>query len=90
MDIEEYLTTLNIENRGEFKANKYVITLKDSEEFMKLFSQFESNKNLEQEDSGVIESDNTSIYYIDKENDMVINLSANFDSNEYKLILIQD
>lgn len=87
--IKDVLNDLNIRFDGEFSRDgSYVVDLFDSDQFGKVYSILDKNKdveNLEDSSSLTVHSANISYLY----GDYQLNLIADFDENLYKLVITE-
>lgn len=83
MTLEQLIKKLNFKQSGEYKNNKYVITLENSDEFAAAFTVLEDS-GLELDNEAVLISDhgNMFIYRVD---DFVVKLIGNFDNDDYRV-----
>lgn len=88
MTEKEYLNSIGIILEGHQTDDAYIIDLKDSNEYGKMFSKLESIEDLDLlEDNQVITEQGSSLIYESYSEDYIINLIADFDSNQYQLIV---
>ena len=87
--IKDVLNDLNIRFDGDFSRDgSYVVDLFDSDQFGKVYSILDKNKdveNLEDSSSLTVHSANISYLY----DDYQLNLIADFDENLYKLVITE-
>lgn len=88
MDVEDLLLELGIKKEGNYSSNgSYVIDLDSSEEFGKIYSLLDTNKDLEyEEDSSLLTVDNSSMIY-NYDDIYQIVLIADFKNNQYKVTI---
>jgi len=89
IEIEEFLQKLGIKSKGEESDNGYVVDLKNSDEFFKVYSTFDvSNLLDEAEEATTLTEENGNItFYSD---DYQLTLTADFEADMYKLIIVED
>lgn len=88
MTEKEYLENIGINNKGYESDKAYIINLKDSNEFGKMFSKLEKIDDLDLlDDNQVITEQGSSLIYESKSYNFVLNLIADFDSDQYQLII---
>lgn len=87
MDKEKLISFLNgveVDSTGEIGETKYILQLKDSDEWARYYTILNSNEELERsEDASMAEEHASVLTY--KSNDYKIRLNANFDENYYTL-----
>ena len=85
--MKELLLKIGISEPGYFSAsNTYVIDLKDSSQYSKVFSKLDKTDLVEElVDSSVSNTSISNVMYANDEYTM--NIIANFDSDEYKLVV---
>lgn len=88
-NVNELLKKLNIDKKGDFKGDFYVIPLESSDEYIRMYSRLnDSAINTENPSMGANSNDSTvkiTNYFEIDNNDMTYNifLIANFDSDTY-------
>ena len=87
--IRDVLRDLGIAFDGEYsKDGSYIIDLYDSDQFGKIYSLLEKNKDVENlEDLSTLTIHNSNIAYL--YDDYELNLIADFDQNLYKLVITE-
>lgn len=87
--IKDALNDLNIRFDGEFSRDgSYVVDLFDSDQFGKVYSILDKNKDVESmEDSSSLTVHSANISYL--YGDYQLNLIADFDENLYKLVITE-
>ena len=87
--IKDVLNDLNIRFDGEFSRDgSYVVDLFDSDQFGKVYSILDKNKDVESmEDSSSLTVHSANISYL--YGDYQLNLIADFDENLYKLVITE-
>lgn len=85
--MEQVLKELGIDKPGEYgRNNTYVVDIENSDEFGKIYSILDKNDDVEQnEENSLLTLHNASIYYL--YGDYQINLIADFDADEYRMVL---
>lgn len=86
MTIEQLLKNLGVDKIGEYSnKNTYVIDLYSSEEFGKMYSLLDQNKDLEyEEESSLLTVDNGSLMY-NYNDEFQIVLIADFKNDQYHM-----
>ena len=89
MEIEEYLKSIGINKAGNQSDNgAYVIDLGSSDEYGKIFSKLENNEDLIiMQENQVVTVQGSSLLYEDEEEQLLLNLIADFDTDRYQLIV---
>ena len=91
MDIEKYLSNLGITEKGTWGDDAYVIDIRDSNEYGKMFTKLErlvdDQKITEMQDNTLINVDSASIQYRSEE--YQFNLLADFNENIYSLVIAE-
>ena len=88
MTIKDVLIELGINKNGTYSRDgSFVIDLEeDSNEFGKIYSILDKNPNVEyMESNSLLTIDNSSLYY--KYKDFQINILADFNNDEYKVVI---
>ncbi len=86
--MRNFLNHLGIYNDGTQLNGKYVINFNNIDEFNKVFKKLDKSNEIEEsEESSILNSSVSTIVY--NNDDYLIILSANFDTDEYTLT-IQD
>lgn len=96
MEVKEILNALNIpDSKVSFKDNKYVVDLKDSDEYAHVYSVLDNMSNADIIDTGtVMDTDNVQLKYdVGNLSEDVsgpltayeVTLSGDLDNNKYKL-----
>ena len=84
--MEEELKRLGIEQEGqEGKDGSYVITIKNSDEWGKIFSKLDNSDLEEMEENSLLTDNNSSLMF--RSDNYQYNLLADFSANEYKLVI---
>ena len=87
-EFEELLDRLDILERGKLSNDRYVITLVDSDDYGRIFSKLDKSSILDIiEENQVVTEQGSSLMYEDDEEKFLLNLIADFDSNQYQLVL---
>lgn len=81
-NLNSLLQTLGIDKRPEEQDGKYVINLKDSDEFARVYSKLDLCKDVDLENVDMDEHLSTAFYLSD---DFDIELVGNFDEDVYTL-----
>lgn len=89
MTEQEYLKQLNITLEGEIgDNNSYVVSLKDSNDYGRIFSKLEKSDDLDPlEDNQVVTEQGSSLMYESLSEPFLLNLIADFDGDVYQLIV---
>lgn len=84
--MKDFLNHLGIYAEGQKVKNSYIIDFDNIDEFNKAFKKLDKSDEIEEsEESSIINSSMSSIVYNNDE--YLITLSANFDTDEYKLVI---
>lgn len=87
-EFEELLDRLDISERGKLSNDRYVITLVDSDDYGRIFSKLDKSNILDIiEENQVVTEQGSSLMYGDDEEKFLLNLIADFDSDQYQLVL---
>lgn len=87
-EFEELLDRLDISERGKLSNDRYVITLVDSDDYGRIFSKLDKSSILDIiEENQVVTEQGSSLMYEDDEEKFLLNLIADFDSDQYQLVL---
>ena len=87
-EFEELLDRLDISERGKLSNDRYVITLVDSDDYGRIFSKLDKSSILDIiEENQVVTEQGSSLMYEDAEEKFLLNLIADFDSDQYQLVL---
>lgn len=91
MNIEEYLSTLNIRYKGEIgEDNSYVIDIPNSQDWGSVFTKLDKSEDLEAlENNQVITEQGSSLVYQSLSEPLLISLIADFEGDRYQLIVNQ-
>ena len=88
MELEEYLLKLNIRLPGEYGDDAYVIDLKNSDEYGKMFTLLDLSDDLDiMQDNQVITDQGSSLTYESLSEPYLFNLLADFSANQYQLVI---
>ena len=88
MNEKEYLKSIGINEEGHESDEAYVIDLANSDAYGKMFSKLERIDDLSLlDDNQVITEQGSSLIYESESEDFVLNLIADFDSDQYQLII---
>lgn len=89
MTEEEFLQSININIKGNKSDDgAYVVDLKDSNEYGRIFTRLEKSEELDLlDDNQVITEQGSSLIYESRSYNYIINLIADFDSDQYQLIV---
>lgn len=84
--LQALLKSLNITKEGKMSNNKYLITLDNSDEYSRMYTNLDKNGDTYLDPEGMIMSSSTSLmtYLTD---DFDITLKADFDNDNYYLII---
>ena len=84
--LQALLKSLNITKEGKMSNNKYLITLDNSDEYSRMYTNLDKNADTYLDPEGMIMSSSTSLmtYLTD---DFDITLKADFDNDKYYLII---
>lgn len=84
--LQALLKSLNITKEGKMSNNKYLITLDNSDEYSRMYTNLDKNGDTYLDPEGMIMSSSTSLmtYLTD---DFDITLKADFDNDKYYLII---
>ena len=87
--MEELLNKLNIFLDGDYsKDGSYVIDIYDSDEFGRVYSNLENNKDVEElYDNSLLNVHNANVSYLS--GDYQLTLIADFDNDQYKLVITE-
>lgn len=84
--ITNFLKSLGISTEGGFKGNRYIVELKDSDEWARYYSVFSENPDFELSEASSMSQEFASVItYVSDE--YKVGLNANFDDNYYTLSL---
>lgn len=91
MNIEEYLSTLNIRYEGEIgEDNSYVIDIPNSQDWGSVFTKLDKSEDLEAlENNQVVTEQGSSLVYQSLSEPFLISLIADFEGDRYQLIVNQ-
>ena len=88
MSIEELLNKLNINLTGNQSKNSYIIDIPNSDEYGRIYSKLDKSDIVEEyEENQMITEQGSSLMYEVIDEDYIINLIADFDSDRYQLII---
>ena len=88
MSIEELLNKLNINLTGNQSKNSYIIDIPNSDEYGRIYSKLAKSDIVEEyEENQMITEQGSSLMYEVIDEDYIINLIADFDSDRYQLII---
>lgn len=88
MNIEEYLQSIGIKNKGTMSDGAYVIDMIDSDEYGKVYSKLERCDDLDvMENNQVVTEQGVSITYISNSEPYILDLLADLDGNVYQLVI---
>ena len=88
MSIEELLNKLNINLTGNQSKNSYIIDIPNSDEYGRIYSKLDKSDIVEEyEENQIITEQGSSLMYEVIDEDYIINLIADFDSDRYQLII---
>lgn len=85
--MEDFLIDIGINTlNGRTVSNKFIIDFDNVNEFNRAFGKLDKCEDLEeQEDSSIVNASVSNIVYIN--DNYLINLTANFDTDEYRLVM---
>ncbi len=84
--MDKELEKLGIDEEGqEGKDGSYVVTIKNSDEWGKIFSKLDNSDLEEMEENSLLTDNNSSLMF--RSDNYQYNLSADFSANEYKLVI---
>lgn len=83
--IEEFVNSLNIPFEGSYNNNQYIINLKSSDDFSKVFSIISLNSQLRALDGSTATDSETEFRYTDGYYEIL--LSANYDEDVYSILI---
>lgn len=86
--MEKFIKNLNLNKSGHYENNKYIIDLSDSNEYSKMYTLLDNSSlvSLDPESTQISESSSMLIYN-DDDLKFDIKLSANYNQDEYKIII---
>ena len=84
-NIEEFVNSLNIPFEGSYSNNQYIINLKSSDDFSKVFSIISLNSQLRALDGSTATDSETEFRYTDGYYEVL--LSANYDEDVYSILI---
>lgn len=86
--MEKFIKNLNLNKSGHYENNKYIIDLSDSNEYSKMYTLLDNSSilSLDPESTQISESSSMLIYN-DDDFKYDIKLSANYNQDEYKVII---
>ncbi len=88
MSVEELLNKLNINLTGNQSKNSYIIDIPNSDEYGRIYSKLDKSDIVEEyEENQMITEQGSSLMYEVIDEDYIINLIADFDSDRYQLII---
>ena len=88
MSIEELLNKLNMNLTGNQSKNSYIIDIPNSDEYGRIYSKLDKSDIVEEyEENQMITEQGSSLMYEVIDEDYIINLIADFDSDRYQLII---
>lgn len=88
MSIEELLNKLNINLTGNQSKNSYIIDIPNSDEYGRIYSKLDKSNIVEEyEENQMITEQGSSLMYEVIDEDYIINLIADFDSDRYQMII---
>lgn len=88
MSIEELLNKLNINLTGNQSKNSYIIDIPNSDEYGRIYSKLDKSDIVEEyEENQMITEQGSSLMYEVIDEDYIINLIADWDSDRYQMII---
>ena len=90
MNIEEFAKELKIKTPGNFSEDErsYIIDLKNSNDYGKAYTLLDNSPLLDLlDDNQVITEEGSSIMYEAKEEDYLVNLLADWEANQYQIVI---
>ena len=89
MTEQEYLKSIGINNQvNKGDGNSFVVDIKDSNEYGKIFSTLEKSDDLDPlEDNQVVTEQGSSLMYESMSEPFLLNLIADFDGDVYQLVI---
>lgn len=85
MDASEFASSLGFSEEGTWSDGKYVISLKDSDDYSRAYTILDTAKDVYLDPKGVALSEHSSIMkYLTRDFD--IELDADFDGDSYKVV----
>jgi hypothetical protein len=83
MDKEEFINSLDIPFKGEWKGNDFVINLTNSDDFSTVYNIISNNPEISMEDNSITTTNNSLFTFFKDE--FEIRLTADFNRDIYKL-----